>query len=60
VWVVDAENHVQARNVETGAFREDGVLVHKGLTQGETIVIAGVHTLNQNQLIRPITEAPHE
>ena len=60
VWVVDSENRVQTRNVETGTFREDGVLVHKGLTLGETIVIAGVHTLNQNQQIRPVTEAIHE
>ncbi len=55
VWVVDAnKQQVQPRNVTTGAFREDGVLVLSGLSAGERIVIAGVHTLISGQVVRPI------
>ena len=56
VWVIDADNHAQPREVEAGAFREDGVLIRNGLHVGETIVIAGVHTLNKDQLVRPVLE----
>ncbi|MEO8418244.1 MAG: efflux RND transporter periplasmic adaptor subunit [Methylophilaceae bacterium] len=60
VWVVDpktssANTHrVQPRVVQTGAFREDGVLVLSGLAAGERIVVAGVHTLLAGQVVRPI------
>ncbi|MDD5277175.1 MAG: efflux RND transporter periplasmic adaptor subunit [Methylovulum sp.] len=56
VWVISADHHAQVRDVETGAFREDGVVVRSGLNTGETIAIAGVHTLTQNQLVRPVME----
>lgn len=56
VWVLLEDNHVHAREVETGPFREDGVVIHSGLSAGETIAIAGVHTLTENQLVRPVLE----
>jgi len=56
VWVIDANNHAQPRMVETGAFREDGVVIRSGLSTGETIAIAGVHTLTKDQLVRPVME----
>lgn len=54
VWVIDANNRAQPREVEAGPFREDGVLIRSGLKAGETIAIAGVHTLAKDQLIRPV------
>ena len=56
VWVIDANNKVQARPVVSGPFREDGVLITQGLQTGDKIAIAGVHTLVQNQLVKPMTE----
>lgn len=57
VWVIAADNHTHARDVETGEFREDGVVIRSGLSAGETIVIAGVHTITENQWVRPVLEA---
>ncbi len=60
VWIMADDHHVHARTVDTGAFREDGVVIRSGLKAGETIAIAGVHTLTENQLVRPVDagEAP--
>lgn len=55
IWVVDGKTRkVQPRAVETGTFREDGVLVTKGLHAGEWVVAAGVHTLIPGQVVRPM------
>jgi len=57
VWVIDANNKAQPREVVAGQFREDGVLITSGLQAGEKIAIAGVHTLIKNQLVTPIVRA---
>ena len=57
VWVIDAENKAQLREVQAGQFREDGVLILRGLQAGEKIAIAGVHTLIKNQKVQPVVEA---
>ncbi len=55
VWVVDPQsNQVQPKPVQTGMFREDGVLITQGLQAGEQVVVAGVQALSPGQLIRPI------
>lgn len=55
VWVVDPQNgQVQPRAVQTGAFREDGVIVTQGLHDGEQVVVAGVQTLVPGQAVRPV------
>ncbi|PKO46680.1 MAG: efflux transporter periplasmic adaptor subunit [Betaproteobacteria bacterium HGW-Betaproteobacteria-22] len=56
VWVIDADNRAQPREVLAGDFSESGVWVKKGLQLGEKIAIAGVHTLTKNQLIKPIIQ----
>ena len=59
VWVVNPENNqVQPRVVQTGRFREDGVIIIQGLQTGEQIVVAGVHTLVPGQVVRPV-QAQH-
>ena len=59
VWVVNPENgQVQPRAVQTGMFREDGVVITEGLKDGEQVVVAGVHTLVPGQIVRPV-QAQH-
>lgn len=53
VWVIDANNKAQPREVSAGNFTEDGVVITKGLQAGEKIAVAGVHTLVKNQLVKP-------
>lgn len=54
VWIVDSAGPtVQPRAVQTGAYREDGVIVTDGLKGGETIVVVGVHKLLPGQKVRP-------
>lgn len=57
VWVIDADNKAQPREVQAGGFTERGVLITAGLQAGERIAIAGVHTLIKNQLVKPVLEA---
>jgi membrane fusion protein, multidrug efflux system len=53
VWVVDPKtNRVKLRLVQVGQFREDGVTIVSGLSAGETVVIAGVHKLKGDQVVR--------
>lgn len=57
VWVIDAENKAQPREVTAGEFTEDGVLIKSGLQAGEKIAIAGVHTLVKDQPVKPVAKA---
>lgn len=54
VWIYDpATQKVALREVALGAFREDGVLVTRGLANGEWVVAAGVNKLQQGQSVKP-------
>jgi RND family efflux transporter MFP subunit len=58
VWVYDASaKKVSLRAVELGPFREDGVVITRGLNHGEWIVAAGVNKLQAGQRVKPY-EAP--
>lgn len=52
VWVVNDDMRVQKRKVNVGPMTNDGLTVLEGLQEGETIVIAGVHQLKENQQVR--------
>ena len=54
VWVIDADNKAQPREVAAGEYSEDGVLIASGLQAGEKIAIAGIHTLIKGQLVKPV------
>jgi multidrug efflux system membrane fusion protein len=55
VWVIDPVSHkVALREVRVGKYREDGVTIISGLSASETLVTAGVHKLNEGQLVLPI------
>lgn len=57
VWVIDAANKAQPREVTAGEFSEDGVVITGGLQAGENIAVAGVHTLVKGQLVKPVAKA---
>lgn len=57
VWVIDADNKAQPREVVSGDFSEDGILIASGLQAGEKIAIAGIHTLIKGQQVRPVARA---
>jgi multidrug efflux system membrane fusion protein len=44
---------VALRGVALGPYRADGVVVTKGLRDGEWIVAAGVNKLQPDQVVRP-------
>lgn len=53
-WIVDPDSgQVFPRPVQTGIFREDGVVITEGLQIGDQVVVAGVHTLLSGQKVRP-------
>lgn len=57
VWVIDANNKAQPREVVAGQFGELGIVITSGLKAGEKIAIAGVHALIKDQLVKPVVEA---
>jgi membrane fusion protein, multidrug efflux system len=56
VWVIDKNGIANPREVATGQFTEEGVIVSSGLQHGELIAIAGVHTLIKGQKVVPKIE----
>lgn len=57
VWVIDADNKAQPREVVSGEFSEEGILITSGLQAGEKIAIAGIHTLIKGQQVKPVAKA---
>ncbi len=57
VWIVAGDGKVAPRNVELGAFREDGTVVKSGLVDGEQVVVVGAHKLVSGQKVRPMAES---
>ena len=54
VWLVNSDNgQVHPHVVQTGMYREDGVVVTQGLQRGDLVVVAGAHTLVPGQVVRP-------
>jgi len=53
VWVVDpTKNAVALRTVTVGAREGDAVAVTSGISAGERIVIAGVHSLTEDEAVK--------
>jgi len=53
VWVLD-EEIVVSRQVEVVNIRADGMVLVKGLSNGDIIVVAGVNSLESGQRVRPL------
>jgi RND family efflux transporter MFP subunit len=56
VWVVGNDGRVHRRSVKILEFDTDSVVVDRGLSAGEQVVIAGVNSLADDQLVKPETE----
>ena len=56
VWVVGKDDKVERRKVQLAKFDGDSVMVSHGLSAGEKVVIAGVNSLADGQLVKPETE----
>lgn len=56
VWVVDDKNSVTKRGVVLGGASGSRVAVSDGLTEGETVVTAGVTQIQDGMTIRPISK----
>jgi RND family efflux transporter MFP subunit len=56
VWVIGGDGKVQRRRVELLEFDTDSVVVSRGLSVGEKVVIAGVNSLADGQLVKPEME----
>lgn len=53
VLVLDDQNRVQRRPVETGAQVDQSLVVEKGLTAGETVVVGGVQKVRPGMVVQP-------
>lgn len=56
VWVIGADSVIAKTNVVIGSVDPQGMVSVKGLKGGETIVKAGVHSLNDGEKVKPIAE----
>nr|WP_282437274.1 efflux RND transporter periplasmic adaptor subunit [Vibrio amylolyticus] len=53
VWIVDKNNETHKRYVTVGALNRDSVEIIEGLNSGETIVVAGVSSIQTGMVVRP-------
>jgi RND family efflux transporter MFP subunit len=56
VWVVADDGKVHRRAVQLHEFSADSVVVSRGLSAGERVVIAGVNSLAEGQPVKPEME----
>ncbi|MCG2628230.1 MULTISPECIES: efflux RND transporter periplasmic adaptor subunit [Bradyrhizobium] len=56
VWIVGANKRALARPVMLGAHRGDRVAVTSGLSIGDRVITAGVHSLSEGQLVKLLQE----
>jgi len=57
VYIVDRQNKVQRRAVETGAVTAEGIAVTEGLTGAERIVLRAGGFLNPGDKVKPVKAA---
>lgn len=52
VWVINPEsNRIERRSIELGGLSEIGVMIRSGVEPGETVVIRGVNSLAEGDLV---------
>jgi membrane fusion protein (multidrug efflux system) len=57
VLVVDAENRVSSRPVETGQRIESRWVIESGLDEGETVIVQGVQKVRPGAEVKPVSAA---
>jgi multidrug efflux system membrane fusion protein len=53
VWVIDAENKAQLRNVETGPLLDGARVIREGLTRQDWVVVAGMQRVRAGDVVDP-------
>jgi multidrug efflux system membrane fusion protein len=53
VWVIDAENKAQLRNVETGPLLDGARVIREGLTRQDWVVVAGMQRVRAGGVVDP-------
>jgi HlyD family secretion protein len=59
VYVVNAKNEVERRNIKIGAVNDRGVTVASGLSGNEAVVLSAGPFLSPGQKVKPRREAAH-
>jgi len=59
VYIVNAKNLVERRDIKIGAVNDTGVTIASGLTGSERIVLAAGPFLSPGQKVNPRREAAH-
>lgn len=58
VWIIDEQSKsLSKREVEVGMPSRFGVLIRDGIAPGEWLVVAGVHSVKDGQVVRILDEA---
>ena len=61
IWVIDPDsNEIARRLVKTGQLTSFGVAVTDGLSSGEWVVTAGVHSLREGQQVRILKQGDED
>jgi RND family efflux transporter MFP subunit len=56
VWIVGPDSRTMLRPVTLGASGDNRVVVTSGLTRGDRVITAGVHSLSEGQLVKLLQE----
>jgi len=53
VYVVDADNSISVRDVQTGPITGNDIVVESGLTEGEQVVVEGIQKVRPDMVVQP-------
>jgi len=59
VYIINARNEVERRNIQIGTVNENGVTVSSGLSGNEAVVLSAGPFLNPGQKVKPNRAAAH-
>jgi RND family efflux transporter MFP subunit len=59
VYVIDADNKVQRRDIKIGTVSDAGVTIASGLTGQERVVLSAGPFLNPGQKVKPVLQPAH-
>lgn len=54
VWVVRGDSTLELRPVKVRSYAERSILVTQGLNDGDSVVVAGVHTVYEGERVKPV------
>lgn len=56
VWIVGRDGRVAERRVDVASLREDGIVISRGLADGDQVAVVGAHTLVAGMKVKPVPE----